>query len=273
MPIQTVCQGCQRTLRVPDEHAGRKARCPQCQTIFRVPDASQAETPAPQTDTPATNQFHPVASSIPAAGPLASSYPSHAPEVRWRVRLSDGREYGPVSRQELDSWYQQNRLTPDSQIQQEGNASWLPATTLYPALARPSAFPVAPAPNPPNPFGKNLPSGANPFGDQPSSPYGGSAYPNPYAASPYGPQTTYHLPPNRGGTVLVLAILGFLFCCVLNIVAIFMALEDKKQIAAGRMSAENEGLLTAGLIVSIIPLALAALWLVIVLIAMIVQGP
>ena len=37
MPIETQCPGCQRTLSVEDQHAGKKARCPLCNTIYEVP--------------------------------------------------------------------------------------------------------------------------------------------------------------------------------------------------------------------------------------------
>lgn len=42
MPIELTCSGCGQTLRVGDEHAGKKARCPQCGAIVSVP---AAETP------------------------------------------------------------------------------------------------------------------------------------------------------------------------------------------------------------------------------------
>ena len=33
MPIEFTCQNCETTLRVPDEHAGKQAKCPRCQTL------------------------------------------------------------------------------------------------------------------------------------------------------------------------------------------------------------------------------------------------
>ena len=33
MSIDFTCSGCSKTLRVPDEHLGKQARCPQCQTL------------------------------------------------------------------------------------------------------------------------------------------------------------------------------------------------------------------------------------------------
>ena len=47
MAIEFKCQGCEKKLRVPDEFAGRKAKCPNCQTILQVPANSQSETVEP----------------------------------------------------------------------------------------------------------------------------------------------------------------------------------------------------------------------------------
>ena len=38
MPIEAKCPGCDRLLRVSDEHAGKQARCPVCNTIYSVPE-------------------------------------------------------------------------------------------------------------------------------------------------------------------------------------------------------------------------------------------
>ncbi len=37
MPIDFSCQNCSTTLRVPEEHIGKQARCPNCQTLNLVP--------------------------------------------------------------------------------------------------------------------------------------------------------------------------------------------------------------------------------------------
>jgi len=44
MPIELSCTGCGQTLRVGDEHAGKKARCPKCGTIAAVP--AEGDSPA-----------------------------------------------------------------------------------------------------------------------------------------------------------------------------------------------------------------------------------
>src|SRR6266478_4559728 len=53
MPIQFQCQSCRSTLRVPDNLAGRKVRCPKCSGVADVPTTdigavSRVEQPQPQ---------------------------------------------------------------------------------------------------------------------------------------------------------------------------------------------------------------------------------
>src|SRR5262249_59384679 len=38
MPIEFKCNGCQKTLRVPDNAAGLTVNCPECSATNRVPD-------------------------------------------------------------------------------------------------------------------------------------------------------------------------------------------------------------------------------------------
>lgn len=52
MSIEIGCTGCGQTLRVADEHAGKKARCPACGTIVQVPQAGMAALLTPATESP-----------------------------------------------------------------------------------------------------------------------------------------------------------------------------------------------------------------------------
>ncbi|MCL4201870.1 MAG: hypothetical protein KJ000_05205 [Pirellulaceae bacterium] len=86
MPIEMVCSGCGQTLRVADEHAGKKARCPACGTIADVPLAGSpaAAFEEPTRQWPGDPPFKPSANPFadrpePAINPYAS--PS-APMVR-----------------------------------------------------------------------------------------------------------------------------------------------------------------------------------------------
>lgn len=46
MPIDLVCSGCQNKLRVGDQNAGKRVRCPKCQAVVEVPaDAWYLKTP------------------------------------------------------------------------------------------------------------------------------------------------------------------------------------------------------------------------------------
>lgn len=127
MPIELTCQGCQQRIRVADEHAGKKARCPNCQAINPVPGA----------DTPPL--FVPAATS---ASP------------QWTLKTDDGRVFGPVDRSELDRWHEDGRITPSSQLQRSGEGRWRPAGEVFPALGMPpTLFPPS--------------AGHNPFRDNP----------------------------------------------------------------------------------------------------------
>jgi phage FluMu protein Com len=61
MPFTIQCSKCQKTLKVPDEAAGKKVRCPSCQEVIAVPAAQkesppeEAVTPAPAAPTPSTS--------------------------------------------------------------------------------------------------------------------------------------------------------------------------------------------------------------------------
>lgn len=112
MPIETICQTCARKLRVADEYAGKKARCPQCNTIYVVPG-----TPAPVT--PELAQTH---------------YAPRADDEKWQVRTPDGRVYGPVLKRELDEWVSEGRVPAEGYVQRESDPTWRPATALYPFL-------------------------------------------------------------------------------------------------------------------------------------------
>lgn len=37
MPIPVTCEACGKSLKVPDKLAGKKAKCPKCREIIRIP--------------------------------------------------------------------------------------------------------------------------------------------------------------------------------------------------------------------------------------------
>lgn len=232
MAIESNCQGCGRLLRVGDEHAGKLARCPHCQTIYTVPSGSSASRPS--------SPFAETAAYPPAA---SASFPSPASDPkgggRWTMKTPDGLTFGPVPRSELDKWLAEGRITPQSQLQQEGTAHWLWAGQVFPQLQ-----PVA---------------GHNPFGDSPAGP----------AANPYAPPTSggaYNWPTtgyrfreqHRGGTILAMGLVSIPCCEIIAIVTIVMAIIDLQKMSNGTMDPSGRGLVIGGLVCAIIKLVLIA---------------
>ena len=93
MAIEFKCQNCQKTLRVADEFAGKKARCPNCQTILLVesdtetvepisvqpPLSATSQPPAyGQTGTPNVSPFA-TGDSFGSPASQAAQYQSPAP--------------------------------------------------------------------------------------------------------------------------------------------------------------------------------------------------
>jgi len=70
MAIQFQCPQCDKTLKVADENAGKKAKCPSCQTVVQIPFATSPQEPA--SDNPFALDFgseRSRASSPPPAKP------------------------------------------------------------------------------------------------------------------------------------------------------------------------------------------------------------
>ncbi|MFW6168863.1 MAG: hypothetical protein ACODAD_00130 [Planctomycetota bacterium] len=79
MPIELTCTGCGQTLRVGDEHAGKKARCPQCGAVVPVPSGEAPAAPLAESS-PFGNVDSGSESSNPFADfPAQSSNPYQSP--------------------------------------------------------------------------------------------------------------------------------------------------------------------------------------------------
>ncbi|MBW3598339.1 MAG: DUF4339 domain-containing protein [Planctomycetes bacterium] len=123
MPIQLTCENCKKSLNVRDELAGKRVKCPQCQTVVTVPAGEAADA--------------------------------------WRLQTEDGETYGPVPRAELDGWAKEGRVTASCQVLREGDEQWRWAADVYPYLAgeqsatspqtSPGGGAAAPSPSPASP--------------------------------------------------------------------------------------------------------------------------
>jgi hypothetical protein len=203
MAIDSLCQTCGKHLRVADEHAGQQARCPSCQTVYTVPQRNIG-----------------MALTLAAPGELPDS---------WQMKTPEGLVYGPVTRQELDHWCRQGRITPRCQILREREYNWRWAGELYPELLQAAAT--------------MTPASIAPL--------------TAYAPLPLAPGAAYFPKAHRGVLILVLGLLGYVSACfVVSIFAVVLGLQDLADMRAGRMDPEGRAM-------TIIGIVLAALWLVV----------
>lgn len=112
--IQFACPHCQQYLRVAGATAGKSVRCPQCQEIAQVPTPEQRQ---------------------------------QSPPHDWVVRTPSGKSYGPVPREELRKWLDENRLDPNYQLVQQNSGRCISAAEMFPEMSDPLAPPSAPPPS------------------------------------------------------------------------------------------------------------------------------
>lgn len=81
MTIEFRCSQCNQLLRVPDDAAGKNARCPKCQALMLVPAASSdpqfGSAPSPAASPPASDPFAPQAGGGGFGSPPSSPPPAH----------------------------------------------------------------------------------------------------------------------------------------------------------------------------------------------------
>jgi len=89
-------------------------------------------------------------------------------------------------------------------------------------------------------------------------------------AGPQGPSQA--VAPHRGVLILVLGIIGIVCCFICGIVAWVMGNNDLREMAAGRMDREGQGLTQAGKICGMIGVILAIIALVIQVLMLLLGG-
>jgi len=142
MTIAVSCPQCRRTINAGERFAGKKVRCPDCQTVVEVP-ASGQESAQPQAQR-APQTTMPQAAAPPAQAwsqPVSSPSPPQAGASELFVRLPDGRQVGPLTQAALTQAVQQGQVTAACQIWQQGWPQPRWAGELFPALAQQAATP------------------------------------------------------------------------------------------------------------------------------------
>src|SRR6187551_2939190 len=115
MPLEIACPSCEGQFRVPDTAAGKKIRCPKCKGAIEVPAAQAMVAPAPQP---------PAAPPSPPPPPKPTAAKPQPQPEQWYLKTEEGEEYGPVSREELETWKEDGRITADCQLLRAGSEQW-----------------------------------------------------------------------------------------------------------------------------------------------------
>lgn len=98
MPIEFHCSSCQQFLRVPDDAAGKKAKCPKCQEVLTVPSAAvppvfpplpSASAPPPPKPDPYAAGPSPYGSASYGGGPAPNPYASPLAESKEQMPIGD----------------------------------------------------------------------------------------------------------------------------------------------------------------------------------------
>jgi len=77
----------------------------------------------------------------------------------YKIIGADGKEYGPVSSEQLRDWIQQGRVNLQTQARMEGGTDWKPLSGFPEFGATPNTPPVMTALAPPDGASKKIPAG------------------------------------------------------------------------------------------------------------------
>jgi hypothetical protein len=173
MGIRFQCHVCNEPLHVKFFQAGKRGRCPHCQSRFRIPnedsdfsipldatkqvskESNAVAAIAGESDSPPVEPSNIAVATLdaPPAEPQQIAPPAssvHPVNARWFVRPPSGGVFGPADTRTLESWIAQRRVTSDSYIWREGMELWSLAIELMPAAFTAAAGPeVAGAVPPP----------------------------------------------------------------------------------------------------------------------------
>jgi hypothetical protein len=266
MPIQFPCKSCGQTLSVAEEHSGKQARCPSCQTVQAVPlqpMSGEPYNPSPTTlsfggsvfDSPNANNppFSPLSSSRPSSPgtnspaapdsggglfdgltPNAPINPSNAQNQDvYYLEAPGGSVYGPVDWRTLIAWKNQGRIGPGYRIRKGENGPWQVAssTELFTSSA--------------NPFADTIPAA--------------SSYATPQYQAAYSSK-------DRSGLILALGIISWvlMLACgplgtIAGIMAWIMGGQDLRAVREGRLNPQTISNIQVGYYLGMVQVILSVL--------------
>lgn len=148
MSLALTCTSCARKLRLNERLAGKRIKCPTCQTILLVPQPTPVGADG-VLDAPAPGRSRESDSAIAldALPPIAElGDVAYGSGELWRMKTVEGDYYGPVSRQELDNWFHDGRIDGQCQLMRVGTNQWQNAALVYPFLASLTSSALLPTP-------------------------------------------------------------------------------------------------------------------------------
>ena len=155
---------------------------------------------------------------------------------QYYFKSEDGKEYGPITAEEISDWQAQGRMNSESLVRHSNSRDWMPLSS-YPELASDSA---------PKPTSVDS-----------------SESPPPQKAPEVPQQQAYSkYEEHRGTMILVFGILGIACCFPFGIAAWVMGNADMQKINAGIMDPEGKSTTNAGKICGIISVALTSLGII-----------
>ena len=157
MSITFACT-CGKSFRLKDEHAGRKAKCPQCGEDLTVPAAGPADTPAQPV---AQETGASIAFPCTCAGGQANQAQASKLSCKnssYSVIGGDGKAYGPVDEVGMSQWVREGRINSATSIRCEPEGQIVQAASL-PFLA-PSFSAPAMTVMQYSPYGQIIPAGS-----------------------------------------------------------------------------------------------------------------
>ncbi len=233
MPIDSLCSGCGKTLRVNDEFVGRKARCPVCGLVYVVGGATiDQSTQMPATVDPTvveTAYALKIESNAPVLQPLDDSL-APMPDVQYFVRTPNAMVYGPSDSATVLDWISQGRLDDSCHIRDESSEQWV-GIAAWRFQTRKMQ----------NPMARPADAVANPFGAVPHS----------------NVQSAGYSKSGNGTVVLVLGIVSWILCptffgaMLCSILAIVIASNEFGKIRNGLSPDTEKTAITIGLWLSI----------------------
>lgn len=249
MPIDSLCSGCGKTLRVNDEFIGRKARCPICGFVYvvggvGVVEAAQGQIVSDPTTVETAHAAEPVTQSIGTnETTLTSEVPiqSFNPVASFFVRTPNSIVYGPTDTETVLDWINQKRLDDTCHIREQSSEQWLGIAAWRFQFRKLQ-----------NPMSSQVYQPQNQFGAVPLSTV----------------QSAGNIKPGNGMVVLVLGIVSWVLCptglgaWICGILAIIFATVEVGKIRDGQSPRSEKTLVLIGMWLGIANLMVWALSIV-----------